>query len=93
MAKRAHIVFFGDVDGTGYRFFLQQKAVDLGLKGFIQKTEDGKIEVDIEGKPNSVDEFISFIGKGVSLQSESNSFKVEIFETIIGYTTLKSELV
>ena len=93
MAKRVHILFFGDVEGTGYRFFIQQKAMELGLKGFCQKTENGKIEVEVEGKTNAIDEFINFVQKGVSIQSNSNAFTVETFDNLKGYTTMKSELV
>lgn len=92
MAKRACILFFGDVEGTGYRFFIQQKAIELGLKGYCQKTNVGTVEVEIEGKSNAVDEFILFVQKGVSVQSDSNAFNVEIFDTLKGYTTMQSEL-
>ena len=93
MAKRAHILLTGDVDGTDYRFFLQQKAQELGLKGFIHKIAAGHMEAIIEGKINSVDEYIRFINKGVTFQATSNEFTVEIFDTLLGYTTLKAELV
>lgn len=91
MAKRAHLTFTGDVDGTGYRFFLQQKAQELGLKGFIEKKENG-IYVVIEGKTNAVDEYIIFIQKGASPQAVTNEFSLEIFDTLIGYTTLQSDI-
>ena len=91
--KRARILFFGDVTGTGYRFFIKQKAIELGLKGFCQLNNDNQIEVEIEGKTTAVDEFIHFVQQGVSLQSDYNGFNVEIFNDLKGYTIMKSDIV
>jgi acylphosphatase len=91
--KRARIEFYGDVEGTGYRFFIKQKAVELGLKGFCQLSDSTKVEVEVEGSTDAVDEFIRFVEKGVSAQAETNAFKIQIFETLIGYKTMGSDLV
>ena len=91
--KRAHIIFFGDVNGTGYRFFIKQRALELGLKGYCKVNQQKQIEVEIEGKTNSIDEFLRFVEKGISLQAESNSFTVEMFDDLKGYTTMGSDIV
>ncbi|RUL53983.1 MULTISPECIES: acylphosphatase [Lysinibacillus] len=93
MAKRAHIIFFGDVDGTGYRFFIKQKAIVLGLKGFCKLNAKKQIEVEVEGKTNSIDEFLKFVEKGVSPQADSNGFTVEIYDELKGYVTMESDIV
>lgn len=94
MAKRVHIIFFGDdVDGTGYRFFIKQKAITLGLKGFCKLNEKKQIEVEVEGKTNSIEEFLKFVEKGVSLQSDSNAFTVEIYDNLKGYVTMESDII
>ena len=93
MSKRAHILFSGDIDGTGYRFFLQQKGQELGLKGYIKKKDDGKIEAVVEGKEQSLNEYIRFIENGVSMQANWQEYTVEYFDTLIGYKSLSSEIV
>lgn len=93
MKNRARILFTGDIDGTGYRFFLQQKGQELGLKGYIKKTDDGKIEAVVEGKEKAVAEYIRFIENGVSMQANWQEYTVEYFDTFIGYTSLHSEIV
>jgi len=93
MKKRVHIEFFGDVQGTGYRFFIKQKAIELGLKGYCRLNSKNNIEVEVEGKPQSIDEFLSFVEKGASSQSTSNSFNVELFDDCVGYTTMQSDIV
>lgn len=93
MSKRVHIIFFGDVFGTGYRFFIKQKAIELGLKGFCRLNDKNQIEVEIEGKQKAIDEFLRFVQKGVSPQSQYNGFQVELFNDLKGYTSMESDLV
>lgn len=89
--KRAHIEFMGDVHGTGYRSFLNQKALELGLKGFC-KTNGQNIEVEIEGTTSAVDEFIHYIEKGISAQAETHAFKLQTFDTLVGYKRMESDI-
>ena len=91
--KRAHIKFTGDIQGTGHRFFIKQKALELGLKGFCHLNEAKLLEVEVEGHETAVDEFIRFVVKGVSLQSETNNFKLLTHETLVGYTAMRSDIV
>lgn len=93
MTKRAHILFSGDTDGTGYRFFLQQKGQELGLKGYIKKLENGQIEAVVEGKENAITEYIRFVENGVSMQANWEEYTVDYFDTLVGYTSLHSEIV
>lgn len=91
--KRAFIEFYGEVQGTGHRFFIKQKAHELGLKGFCQLNENNVLQVEVEGPLEAVDEFIRFVVKGVSLQVESNNFKLQTFESPKGYTTMTSDII
>lgn len=84
MPKRVKIVFFGDVKDNGYRFFIKQKAIELGLKGYCELNSDHQLEAEVEGSTNAVDEFILFAQKGVSLQAQSNQFTLEIFDNLKG---------
>ena len=93
MAKRVKIIFFGDVKGNGYRFFIKQKAIELGLKGYCELNNAYQLEVEVEGSTNAVDEFIHFAQKGVSLQAQSNQFTLEIFDNLKGYKVMKSDIV
>ncbi|MGM9948660.1 MAG: acylphosphatase [Lysinibacillus sp.] len=93
MPKRVKIIFFGDVKGTGHRFFIKQKAIELGLKGYCVLNGPSRLEVEVEGSTKAVDEFIHFVQKGVSLQAESNEFTLEIFKELKGYTAMESDIV
>lgn len=91
--KRAHLQFFGDIEGTGYRFFIKQKAIELGLKGFCRLNPSNHLEVEVEGTVESVDAFLKFVEKGVSIQAETNQFELEIFHDLKGYKTMVSDIV
>ncbi|KMY32253.1 acylphosphatase [Lysinibacillus xylanilyticus] len=93
MNKRALIKFFGDVYGTGYRFFIKQKAIELGLKGYCKLNNQDQIEVEVEGSKKALDEFLIFVQKGVSPQADSNSFTLELFDDLKGYTRMESDIV
>ena len=93
MAKRVKILFFGDVKDNGHRFFIKQKAIELGLKGYCELNDAQQLEVEVEGSTNAVDEFIHFAQKGVSLQAESDQFTLEIFDNLKGYKVMKSDIV
>ncbi|MFF2796429.1 acylphosphatase [Lysinibacillus xylanilyticus] len=93
MNKRALIKFFGDVYGTGYRFFIKQKAIELGLKGYCKLNIQDQIEVEVEGSKKALDEFLIFVQKGVSPQADSNSFTLELFDDLKGYTRMESDIV
>ena len=93
MGKRVKLILCGDVTGTGHRFFIKQKAIELGLKGYCVLKDTRRLEVEVEGSTKAVDEFIHFVQKGVSLQAESNEFTLEIFKELKGYTTMESDIV
>ena len=93
MDKRVKFIFSGDVKGTGHRFFIKQKAIGLGLKGYCALNARSQLEVEVEGSMKAVDEFIHFAQKGVSLQAETNEFTLEIFHDLKGYTTMESDIV
>ena len=41
----------GNVQGVGFRFFVQHKASALGLSGWARNTDDGRVEVYAVGPP------------------------------------------
>jgi acylphosphatase len=47
--ERLHAVIRGDVQGVGYRYFVQRNAGRLGLTGWVRNNDDGTVEVVAEG--------------------------------------------
>jgi acylphosphatase len=47
--ERLHAVVRGDVQGVGFRYFVQRKAQQLGVRGWVRNNDDGTVEVVAEG--------------------------------------------
>ncbi|MGA9995613.1 MAG: acylphosphatase [Pyrinomonadaceae bacterium] len=47
----------GEVQGVGYRFFAQRAAAGHQVAGYVRNLSDGRVEVLVEGVPESVESF------------------------------------
>lgn len=47
----------GDVQGVGYRFFVQRAAARHQVRGYVRNLSDGRVEALAEGSPNNVEGF------------------------------------
>jgi acylphosphatase len=63
-AMRLKAVIRGEVQGVGFRWSVQRKAVELGLTGYAENLPDGSVRVEAEGEPNRLDELESFLHQG-----------------------------
>ena len=62
--KRAHILYFGQVQGVGFRYTAQDIAMSLSITGWVKNLEDGRVEIVAEGKEKDLNEFLDKISKG-----------------------------
>ena len=44
----------GRVQGVGYRAFVEMRAVELGLSGWVRNRRDGSVEAVLQGSPEAV---------------------------------------
>lgn len=61
---RRHLLVEGRVQGVFYRAGAEREAARLGLSGFARNLRDGRVEIEIEGAPRAVDEFIAWARMG-----------------------------
>lgn len=54
----AHILFFGRVQGVGFRQIVYQCAHALCLKGTVSNLSDGSVEVYVQGPAKLIEEFL-----------------------------------
>ena len=47
--ERLHAVVRGDVQGVGFRYYVQRKAQQLGVRGWVRNNDNGTVEVVAEG--------------------------------------------
>lgn len=60
----AKIIVKGTVQGVNFRYFTQNQAIKLGLKGYVKNLFNGDVEAFAEGNRSMIEEFISIIKIG-----------------------------
>ena len=64
---RRRYVVSGQVQGVGFRRFVQRKARDLGLTGYAANLPDGRVEVLAEGDEAAMGHLEKWLNRGPSL--------------------------
>ncbi len=63
-SRRLRVVATGRVQGVGFRWFVREKALALGVKGWVRNRRDGSVECLLAGDSEAVEELIERIGEG-----------------------------
>jgi acylphosphatase len=63
MSKRIHVYFSGQVKGIGLPYSARNFATELGLTGWVFNTSEGLVEIEIEGEPANIDQFLQKMKK------------------------------
>jgi acylphosphatase len=56
----------GRVQGVGFRWWTQQQAKRLGLRGYVRNLADGSVEVQASGSKESLAQLHSLLRRGPS---------------------------
>lgn len=59
-----HLSIRGRVQGVGFRNYLEYKAQQLSLSGWVRNHRDGSVEAVVHGTPEKVDAFIECARRG-----------------------------
>jgi len=59
-----HFLVKGRVQGVGFRWFVQQEASEIGLRGWVRNTDDGHVEVVAAGNPDDIADLKVALHKG-----------------------------
>jgi acylphosphatase len=59
-----HFLVKGRVQGVGFRWFVQQEAAEIGLRGRVRNTDDGHVEIIAMGTPDELAELKTALHKG-----------------------------
>ncbi|MCD6353924.1 MAG: acylphosphatase [Prolixibacteraceae bacterium] len=68
----------GRVQGVGFRYFSQQKATGLDLKGWVKNTVDGAVLVSAQGSETDIDTFVDYLRIGPTLSRVKKISKVKM---------------
>ena len=61
--KQARILIEGRLQRMNFRLQTQQQAQRLGLVGFIRNLSDGRIEIEIQGDEDKIEEMLAWCQK------------------------------
>jgi len=61
---RLHVFIEGRVQGVGFRYFVVEKAEQLGLTGWVRNTSQGEVEALVEGHRQQVDLLMEQLRRG-----------------------------
>lgn len=65
MDKKAVIIkVFGRVQGVGFRYYAQKKAMELNLSGYVQNRPDGSVYIEAEGSDIAMEQYLLWCEEG-----------------------------
>lgn len=63
-ATSVRVTIRGRVQGVGYRAWVEDEAVALGLSGWVRNRRDGTVEAVVSGDPDAVQTFVALCREG-----------------------------
>lgn len=60
---RKHMIFYGRVQGVGFRYTAYKVAVELGLTGYVTNRYDGTVEMEVQGQWDKMQYLVPMIEK------------------------------
>jgi len=57
---------YGRVQGVGFRYYTQKKAMELRISGYVKNRPDGSVYIEAEGKPENIEALIRWCEMGPS---------------------------
>ena len=61
---RKHIVFYGWVQGVGFRYRASHAASNFGCTGWVKNESNGSVSMEIQGSEAQIDQVIMAIEQG-----------------------------
>jgi len=88
MDKKAAIIkVFGRVQGVGFRYYAQKKAMELGISGFVQNRPDGSVYIEAEGNDSAIEQYLLWCEEGPAWARVTNVEKQWV--PLQGYLTFE----
>jgi len=69
---RKHVYISGRVQGVWFRGSTEDKAISLGITGWVRNTRDGRVEAVFEGDEVAVSDMLAWCKHGPTMASVSD---------------------
>jgi acylphosphatase len=63
-AQELHAIVHGRVQGVGFRYFVVERALSLGLRGYARNTGGGSVEVLAQGPRPALESLLVLLRRG-----------------------------
>lgn len=73
---RKHIIFYGSVQGVGFRWRARNAAEHFSCTGWAKNEWDGSVSMEIQGEEENIDKVIMAIEKGTFVRIDNMDVKV-----------------
>lgn len=67
---RKHIVFYGKVQGVGFRYTARHLARSLGLTGWVKNEWDGTVTMEVQGRETLINELLKGLNRNTFINIE-----------------------
>ena len=64
MLSRVHVFVSGRVQGVAYRYFVERRAAEIPVTGWVRNLRDGRVEIVAEGEKIDLESFLRFLRQG-----------------------------
>ena len=71
----------GRVQGVGFRMFVQQNAMNLGITGWVKNMSDGTVTMELQGSQAAIDRLEAVIREG-NYFIKVQSFGLEVRDVV-----------
>ena len=73
---RKHIIFYGSVQGVGFRWRARNAAEHFSCTGWAKNEWDGSVSMEIQGEEENSDKVILTIEKGTFVRIDNMDVKI-----------------
>ena len=73
---RKHIIFYGSVQGVGFRWRARNAAEHFSCTGWVKNEWDGSVSMEIQGEEEDIDRVILAIEKGTFVRIDNMDVKM-----------------
>ena len=87
---RKHIVFYGWVQGVGFRYRARHAADLYGATGWVRNDSGGSVTMEIQGREEQIDKVIIAIERGSYVRIEyMDARTIPVIENERGFRTIR----